>query len=698
MAVWIGTVAFSELAGMTRRGGAKALATIVSGSSSQWHGVNLEVRRTRTPRGGGRAGNAFEVRLDTLPLSLQQRWQEIYGAVEPALKVDDATMAVCHWRYALIQPALAAPKHSSERATLVREIAGRKHVSIKGQLKSVGERTLQHWIELFEQPAPHGGFAALMRKKRSDSGEAAVIVSRVWDRAVPFEDTVKHRVAHELRQYVRGLHKAGETQDYIELEAAMHLAELTRAAGFVGDDATVKAICAVPYQSIRAERAFKKVNIFKNDRSTYENNKPRIQRSRAGLAPNDIWVGDVHPVDVLYRRSDGSTATLRAIAWLDLGTNRLHATWIALDKGQGGVRNTHVIRSFAATVAAWGAPRALYLDNGSEYNWAEFIQDALKLIDAQGRRFVGDLAPWAERRSNVVKAMPYNAPAKPIENIFGVLERKHFSALPGWIGGDRMRKRTQNHGREPDPFPGTTEQLIALLDAQLAMYNAMPQAGRALDGCSPNDALAKAIGEGWCATAVNADALRVAFSTEEVRQVRQGCVQHKGLWTSRELQAYQGDTVTLLIPKYEDWARLPVRDENGRIFTYVEKDTAFAILDQAGAREADKRSRVHRSGIVALDRSAPDLDRLAERSRLAKTLPDPPALPAPNARLTSSTEADEIVANAGLAPDAETERTRRDAQRRDREEADAIARQATRRGTLAKIMANRAEKNRKVQS
>lgn len=698
MSVWISTIAFSELAGMTRRGGAKALAAVISGSSPQWHGVNLEVRPTRTSRGGGRAGNAFEVRVDSLPVGLQQRWQEIYGDVEPALKVDNTTMAVCQWRYALIQPALAATKHSSERAQIVREIAGREHISPKGQRERVGERTLQRWIDLFEQPAPHGGFAALMRKKRAGSGEAAVIVSRAWDRAVPFEETVKHRVAHELRQYVRGLQKAGEALSFITPLAAVHLAELTRTAGFVGDDATLSTICAVPYGFIRAERAYRKVHTFKNDRSTYEDAKPRIQRSRAGLAPNDIWVGDVHPVDVLYRRQDGSTATLRAIAWLDLGTNRLHATWIALDKGQGGVRNTHVIRSFTAAVAAWGAPRALYLDNGSEYNWAEFIQDALKLIDAQGRRFVGDLAPWAERRSNVVKAMPYNAPAKPIENIFGVLERKHFSALPGWIGGDRMRKRTQNHGREPDPFPGTTEQLISLLDAQVAMYNAMPQAGRALDNRSPNDALAKAIEGGWHATAVNADALRVAFSTEEVRQVRQGCVQHKGLWTSRELQAYQGDTVTLLIPKYEDWARLPVRDEAGRIFTFVERDTAFGILDPAGAREADKRSRVHRSGVVALDRSAPDLDRLTERSRLAKILPDPPALPAPNVRLTGSTEAEDIAVNAGLAPDAESERTRRDTLRRDREEADAVARQATRQGTLAKILANRAEKNRKVQS
>ena len=596
-------------------------------------------------------------------------------------------MAVCQWRYALIQPALAAPKRSAERAQIVRDIAGREHVSPKGRRERVGERTLQEWITRFEE---RGGFAGLVRQKRKGHGEAAVIVTRKWDRAVSLEEAAKHRIRHELRQYVRGLRKANESLSFIEPLAALKLRELTRAAGFEADDATLTAICAVPYNLIQAERDFKKVDTFKNDRSTYEHAKPRIQRSRAGLAPNDIWVGDVHPVDILYTRADSSTATLRGIAWLDLATNGLHVTWIALEKGQGGVRNTHVIRSFAAAVAAWGAPRALYLDNGSEYNWAEFINDALKLLDAQGRRIVGDLAPWAERRSNIVKAMPYNAQAKPIENIFGVLERKHFSAIPGWIGGDRMRKRTQNHGREPDPFPGTVAQLVALLDAQVAMYNAMPQVGRALAGISPNDALRTAIEGGWRGTAVNPDALRVAFSTEEVRQVTQGCVRHKGLWTSRELQEYQGDTVTLLVPKYEDWVRLPVRDEAGRIFTYVERDTAYGILDPAGAREADARSRAHGRGVAVLDRSAPDIDRLAERQKLARQLLPAPTQPAPIARLTGSAEAEDIALNAGFSPDAETDRARKQRLAQEREEAAATARREKRRATLAKIQANSA--------
>jgi hypothetical protein len=47
----------------------------------------------------------------------------------------------------------------------------------------------------------------------------------------------------------------------------------------------------------------------------------------------------------------------------------------------------------------------------------------------------------------IVRAKPYNARAKPIEGIFGVLETHHFAKLPGWVGGNRMKSKTANIGR-----------------------------------------------------------------------------------------------------------------------------------------------------------------------------------------------------------------------------------------------------------
>lgn len=119
-----------------------------------------------------------------------------------------------------------------------------------------------------------------------------------------------------------------------------------------------------------------------------------------------------------------------------------------------------------------------------------------RLIDGQSRALIDRIAPWGERSSNIVRALPYNAAAKPIESIFKVLEQNHFRFNPGWIGGDRMRKKTENVGKEPPPFPSAVEDLRAALQAALDFYHATPSDPRsALKGLSPNAAFAQAVGE-----------------------------------------------------------------------------------------------------------------------------------------------------------------------------------------------------------
>jgi len=57
---------------------------------------------------------------------------------------------------------------------------------------------------------------------------------------------------------------------------------------------------------------------------------------------------------------------------------------------------------------------------------------------------------WPEKARPIVKAMPYNGAAKgSIESAFRTLELS-FAAIPGWIGGDRMKKKTYSEGKTPD--------------------------------------------------------------------------------------------------------------------------------------------------------------------------------------------------------------------------------------------------------
>ena len=412
----------------------------------------------------------------------------------------------------------------------------------------------------------------------------------------------------------------------------------------------------------------RKVHRFKTDRKEHEDARARISRSREGLAPNDVWVMDVHPLDIGSRRTDESVAYARGIATLDLAGNRFRSDWVLCDKGKG-ITARHVIAHFIATVAAWGMPRALYLDNGSEYRWAEFIGDALKLIDRDGRRLLGDLAMWDERCSNLIRARAYNASAKPIEGIFRVLERKYFHVIPGWVAGDRQRKKTANVGKEPEPYPGTFDELRATLDRYVGLYNETPQFGSALAGRAPNDVVRAAIAGGWTRIDVEQGAFLVAFSTPKVATVRQGRVQLGGHWTSRELQEYQGDTVELLVPKYDAYDSLPWRDEAGHLRGFLERDRPYGMLDPAGAVEARAREKASRKGIRELDRSVPDVSPMVEREKLIASLPPPPEAPI-GAVLGASDEARRIAEDRQASPAdrlsrADAEREKREARIRE---------------------------------
>lgn len=643
---WLGAPAFADLAGISERKARLALRRARAGNP--WRGASLIVRQVRGV--GGRSGRVYQVRADTLPAELQQLLNDPSSGIGGFLKHGPDVTEEREWWLWTLQSALRHARHSKARGEAIRAIAGREHYRA-GKPVWISERTIQKKLKAFESSGD--SVAALGRRKRRDAGQEKVIVTKRWDAGVTIHEVDKQVVADALRNYVRGLLKAGESLTWIRMLAARKLAQLTAAKGFDPGEEALTALCAIPANFIRAESVYRKVHRYNHDRKAYEDARPRIQRSRGGLSPMDVLAGDIHPLDILVRRDDGSIATPRMIAWLDLATNRIWADLVLLEKGEG-IRNAHVIASFVSMVRAWGAPRALYIDNGGEYNFAEFIDDALKLIDLDCRRYIDRISPWSERESNIVRAQPYNAAAKPIEGIFGILERHYFSTVPGWIGGERMKKKTANVGREPEPFPGTFEELRTVIASQLAAYDVTPQRG-SLKGRAPRAVYAAAIADGWGMTAIEADTLRIAFATEEPRQVRQGRVRFAGrLWTCPELFAYQGDRVSLLIPKYEDWSRLPVRDDRGRLLGFAEPDREFALLDASGALESKRRADAHRAAVAALDRSAPDVVPIAERAAFMAEL-SPPPTPGIAATIGHSAEAAEIATAIAESPsDRET--------------------------------------------
>lgn len=595
--IWLTSTIFAQLAGISDRKARAPLAAIACGQRVEWRGAKLMVR---TKRGrGGSGGVRYEVNASSLPPDLQARLKASRQGVDrlsstvPALT--NAALERGWWEH-LLAPALEHPKGSEARKQALDVIAGATHYMPDGRRKSISLRTLQRKLLAIETD----GNAA--RSGRSDRGRKRVVVSRAWDKAVPFDAATRERIAHELKQEIRGLLKGGASWGHTLVLARNKLATLTKVEGFSPADPTVmERICVVPNAMVSAELHFRKVHQFKRDRKAYEDSKPRIRRSSSGLRPMELVVADVHPIDVHMVRADGSVATPRLIGFMDWATQRVWAELVFFD-ARGGVRNVDMIEAFGAMAEhpAFGLPENIYFDNGNENLFADYLDDAMQLMLPS---FHGE-----DRKSRVIKALPYNASAKPIERWFGDFEKRYLSTLPGWIGGDRMKKKQAAVGRTVAPF-GAFEDFIPAFYGMLQAYEHMPQ-GRAsaLKGLSPAAAFRRHVEAAWAATVMSRDEIRAACAKTETRKVIQGTISvHGRLWTCEELWSYPHEQVGVRVPAYHEPAELLLLGPDGRRLGIAVPDQAYSPLDARGAQATAVRANAHRKAVRALDSAAPSI-------------------------------------------------------------------------------------------
>lgn len=266
------------------------------------------------------------------------------------------------------------------------ELASKPFRRPNGKQAAPSARTINRWIEAYEgrNAGRPKGFGALTRKKRADAGRKLASIY------LPFDTWL--------------IQKAGR-------------AELEKAT------AGVNALVCGLHKNLTTPH-FISFRLAAKDRKAFEDaNRPRISRSVHGMAPMAAVEGDVHPLDFFLGDRGEFQKYAKAICWLDVATKRLWMDVVFLRKGEG-VRNEHVMRSFINMCAAWGLPQVLRLDNGSEYNFADLLEDMLKL-NSLDMRF-----ELAGREGGVSRAQAYNAPAKQIEGVFRVLER-YARPLPG---------------------------------------------------------------------------------------------------------------------------------------------------------------------------------------------------------------------------------------------------------------------------
>lgn len=617
---WLPVKEASTLLQLSRRNTARGLARCFKGK--KWREQSLIVRRVRGR--GGNGGWCYEVRLDSLPAELQMR----HVPLTPfETSFNDPLNDPSNWRYSIIEEALKHPSGSRQRAEVIRDIAAKVHFEPDGSRRQVTDRTLRTWIKDYE----NNGYAGLSKAARTDKNVRKVLITRDWDKAIELPIETKEKIAQKIDQYIRSLWAGLQPQSgwkEVQREASRKLLRLTIDAKPDMPQGKIRNYCNLSRTAVDRWRQFGAIAVHDMDAKTYFDKQPRIQRGIKTLLPMQIVMGDVHPIDILYQRGDGSTATAKGIFWMDVATGRITGTVEFFQKGKG-VRQEHVIESFVkmASDPRWGAPAELYLDNGGEYNWSKFVENAMKLTQMP-IKFLdnGMFIPSSDQA--VTKAQPYNSSAKgQLEGAFAIIEQKHLSKIPGWIGGDRMRKKTANIGRAPVPFQSSPEALTQAILNAVAVYNDSPQSGR-LRGLSPNQRFTELVDTGWQYSAFEEGVLESILCKSEQRTLHQARIKYKGKLYYHDALANPalGGRVEARIPLFGHQKRIAVFDRNGNFVCIALPDRVFDHDDRTGAIESNRRKTIMRNKIRAMRKETDRIDTLeilTEQAASIELTPEP---------------------------------------------------------------------------
>lgn len=667
---WVAAQVVADLAGVTYRAVAKAV------EARTWRGCDLLVREEITGR--GRGGKSLLVHVDSLPADLREAWYLERGIVlhqkpdattgetllvpEQAYQNDarfEADLELARWRHEVIRPVISLEKLSADRAALIGELAATPRLFPNGTRKSVTKQTLYNWVKAFEAEGLNG----LIRKRRADTAVKRQQVTRAWDKffAEHIDATEQARVSDELTAYIRSLWASGERGwRAISEKSTTRLIELSRDLRVVTFDAlelgrcgdTAKAqtqfgVCHVNRRKVEGEREYRIIAVKNKDNAVFQDKyMPSIRRDYSDLMPRQIVVGDVHPVDIMMRRPDGTVVYPKAIAWYDVATNEIHMTFVLLEPKEG-IRREHVAMSFQAMVEEWGLPQMLYLDNGSEYSWDAMIGGftqlskltggGIKVYDLDGSPEVAQRVQ--QSREAITRSRPYNAKGKPgIEGAFGNLEQVFFATIPGWTAGDRMNKKTHAKGKDPIAFQGDASAFLETAGQALEWYHKRPQHGR-LAGASPNECLRDFIDQGWGKTVLSRpEVLALAFSEEIERVPDRGRVSYTPRrgetihYYADELLGYDR-RITLRVPAFNP--EFVFCFDGDELICQALPERAYGVLDPRGAEEVNRRGKAFRRQIAEKRRHVALLSLTDETARHIAHMPDAPEAPVADAPTNS---------------------------------------------------------------
>ncbi len=578
-----------------------------------WHGSKLVIRRTKNEYGGGKSGIRYEVLLSSLPEGLQKAFTaDVPVLASPPPKPADADADTYSPRVASPEQArLALEKFDKIKSAIGELTPVQRGAAIRHIVEQTGEplRTVRRWVNEYNRH----GLEGLMRRKASNAGEARCGVSMAFDKAFIAAGHSPHLLA-DLGEFVdrtiAGLWKS-RSDDGGETEVG----ELTQYLLYkqceeIGAPMPHSA-CKIGRRRVRSLRRYRIVNIRNNDAKAFRNMLPAITRDWTGLDPMQIIVADVKHLDVLVTRADGTKAYPKMIGFMDGGTGRIFS-YLVLCPERRSITQKLVIEAFIAMAQdpQWGLPRQLYLDNGSEFGGLDKIIPALALLnDDQGRE--------------IIRAQPYNAQAKPIEPLFARLDRYCFSSLPGYTGGDRVKKKTQNDGKAPDAWKGTWERFCETVGGLIDYYHQRKVGGQ-WAGRSPNEVFQTKVDAGWRPVFAKPLALEIAFCDRKTVKLSKFGIRHNSnRYWHPELSALPGRSeVELLLPWLDGAPPVAILPDSRPV--RLMEELPYPANDVSGAIESGRRKQSYKRAVARLDREFAAIDPVAVKLSMAADIAKPP--------------------------------------------------------------------------
>lgn len=206
---------------------------------------------------------------------------------------------------------------------------------------------------------------------------------------------------------------------------------------------------------------------------------------------NDVWFGDHHQFDLFVVDERGRAVRPWLTAWYDIGSGALVGWCISTNPNSETIREAFV-RAVAEKPGSpiYGAPNAIYIDNGKDYRSrafegdadADFWRDRDPRYDGRdvptdgGRKYIAGDA----RQGGACAGVPRLG--KAVERYFRTLEERYCRQLIGYCGG-KPADRAENFERMLRGWMArgelmTIDEFVDVFQGQiLPAYNAHPHEG-----------------------------------------------------------------------------------------------------------------------------------------------------------------------------------------------------------------------------